>query len=109
MRYQSLLILTELLSLSLSVSWRNNSSETGDNVSDVTRTFIFFLPPSTSFSHCDDEMRIRIIYGGKSLGGIECFSFSGKCVRNDMERVRRPDVLGLTREAIFLGLTVSVY
>lgn len=54
-------------------------------------------------------MRIRIIYGGKSLGGIECFSFSGKCVRNDMERVRRPDVLGLTREAIFLGLTVFVY
>lgn len=27
----------------------------------------------------------------------------------ETERVRRPDILGLTREAIFLGLTVFVY
>lgn len=107
MRYQSLLILTELLSLSLSVSWRNNSSETGDNVSDVTRTFIFSFPLPLHFLIATMKCGFGLFMVESLSVELNASRFRGSAF--ETERVRRPDILGLTREAIFLGLTVSVY
>lgn len=75
MRYQSLLILTELLSLSLSSSYRRNNSFVGRDVS--LREPLFFLLFSFHFLIATTSMRCGLFISvGKlveSLGGIEIF------------------------------------